>query len=116
MNTQQTPTPRQVVEKIRELGLQDDIQFLFVPNEALRNRVMRCGDPIVDKLASKVKEAILLCGPGEGVSLENSVVLGYIDGTIDANHAYVLGMGEIRITNVNELVLKGMQRKQQGAN
>lgn len=103
-------TSKEILAKIRKLGLEGEIDFYFVPSAELKNKIVRGGDPILDKLPFLAKKIFLELPQDKGVALLTSMVLKYIDGTLDKNNSYIFDLGEIKIHNENELMIKALGR------
>jgi len=110
MENKSKPTSKEMLEKMRKLGIDKEVEFYFVPSQELRNRIARGGDPILDQLPESAKKIILTCPPGKGISQYNQMVLKYIEGTLDKRNSYVFDLGEIRVQNANELMIKCLNR------
>jgi hypothetical protein len=105
----------EVVEKIKKLGIMPEIEFYFVPSTDLKNRIIRGGDLIIDQLPKLAKEVILNLPSGQGISVYSPMVMKYIEGTLDVKNSYIFDLGEIRIQNYGEIVLKCLNRSKQMA-
>lgn len=79
------------------------ITIYFVPSANLKDKVSRDSDPILSKLSSGMKAAILSCTDGIGINLDPSLVLKFIDQTIDNNNKYWLSMGDIKILGYGDV-------------
>jgi hypothetical protein len=101
------PTPGEFLAKLRKLGIEDEVEFYFVPSPELRNRIARGGDPVLDKLPKAAKEMIL---SGRPHALYRPMVVKYIDGTLDKDNCYILDMGKIGVKNEHELMIKCLNR------
>ncbi len=73
------------------------IVIYFIPSSDLKEKISNGADPILSKMAPSIKIAILSCTDGFGVNLDPSLVLKFIDNSIDENNKYWLSMGEIRV-------------------
>ena len=104
------PTSAEMLAKLKKLGLEDEIEFYFVPSAELKNRIVRGGDPILDKLPTLAKKVFLELPQDKGVALYFPMVLKYIEGTLDKNNSYIFDLGEIRVRNESELMIKALSR------
>ena len=104
------PTPGEFLAKLRKLGIEDEVEFFFLPSAELKNKIARGGDPILDKLPPLAKKCLLEVPYGKGLALYRPMVIKYIDGTLDKDNSYIFDMGEIRVQNANELMIKCLNR------
>ena len=104
------PTSGEMLAKLKKLGLENEVEFYFLPSAELKNRIIRGGDPIIDKLPVLARKIFLELPDGKGISLYFPMVLKYIDGTLDKNNSYIFDLGEIRVKNENELMIKALAR------
>lgn len=104
------PTSGEFLAKLKKLGLEDEVEFFFIPSVELKNRLVRGGDPIIDKLPDMAKKLFLNLPEGKGISLHTPMVIKYIDGVLDKNNSYIFDLGEIRVRNANELYIKALNR------
>lgn len=105
-------TAKEMMDKFRELGIAGEVEFYFVPSSRLKQLVAQGGDPIIDKLPSLARKCILELKDGQGMAIYTPTVLKYIEGTLDANNTYLFDMGELRVQNEGELLLKALNRSQ----
>ncbi len=105
-------TSKEVIEKIKNLGLQGSIDFYFIPSQTLINMIIRGGDPVIDSLPLFSKKLFTELERDQGVLLDTNMVWKYIDGTLDKKNTYLFDLGEIKIYNlpVKELVIKGLNK------
>jgi len=104
------PTSHEMLAKLRSLGIADEVEFYFLPSQELKRRIVTGGDPVIDKLPTLAKKVFLELEYGKGIALYTPMVLKYIDGTLDKNNSYIFDLGEIRIRNDNELIIKALSR------
>lgn len=104
------PTSSEVLAKLKKLGIAEEVEFYFLPSAELKRRIVRGGDPIIDKLPTLAKKIFLELEQYKGIALYTPMVLKYIDGTLDRNNSYIFDLGEIRIRNENELMIKALSR------
>lgn len=87
-----TPEQRQMLKN----AINDPkTEFVFLPSAELRRRIASGSDPRLQKLARKLVVTILQLSSDHGILLSKDLVLKYIEGTIDENHGYIFGLGEI---------------------
>jgi hypothetical protein len=85
-------------------AIQDEkVQFYFVPNSILKEKVIKGDDPIISQLPKNMKEAVLLCENGNGIYTSSKLVLSFLNNTIDENNKYFLSLGEIRVVGVGDM-------------
>jgi hypothetical protein len=104
------PTTGEFLAKLRKLGIENEIDFYFLPSKELKEKIIRGGDPIIDKLPKLAKTSFLELPYGKGIALYTPMVIKYIDGTLDKNNSYIFDLGEIRVRNANELMIKCLNR------
>ena len=104
------PTSGEILAKLKKLGLENEVEFYFIPSNELKNRMVRGGDPIIDKLPALARKIFLELPPGKGIALYFPMVLKYIEGTLDRDNSYIFDLGEIRVRNENELMIKALNR------
>lgn len=110
MENQSKPTSKEILMKLKQLGIDNEVEFYFVPSAELKNRIVRGGDPIIDKLPKLAKSIILELPFDKGIALYTPMVLKYIEGSLDKNNSYIFDLGEIRVRNENELMIKALNR------
>lgn len=110
MENKKEPTSKEFINKLKKLGLENEIEFYFVPSNELKNKIVRGGDPIISKLPDLARTVFLELPQGKGVALYTPMVIKYLDGTLDKNNSYIFDLGEIRVRNANELIVKGLNR------
>jgi hypothetical protein len=101
-----------MLAKFRQLGIENEVEFYFVPSTRLKQLVVQGGDPIIDKLPPLARKCILELQDGQGMAIYTPTILKYIDGTLDANNTYLFDMGEIRVQNEGQLMLKALNKSQ----
>jgi len=101
---------KEAIEKIKQLGILPEIEFYFIPSTELKNRIARGGDLIIDQLPALARKVILTLPTDKGISLYSPTVLKYLEGTLDQRNSYILDLGEIRIQNYGEVVIKCLNR------
>tara|TARA_B100001778_G_scaffold334404_1_gene345606 strand:+ start:2733 stop:3047 length:315 start_codon:yes stop_codon:yes gene_type:complete len=89
-----TPEQRQQLRNAIEDPRTD---FVFIPSAELKRRIATGNDPRLSKLASKLIVTILELSSDQGILLGKDLVLKYVEGSVDDNHQYILGLGEIRV-------------------
>jgi len=104
------PTSNEMLAKLKKLGLENEVEFIFIPSVELKNRIIRGGDSIIDKLPPLARKVFLELPEGKGIALYFPTVLKYIDKTLDRNNSYIFDLGEIRVRNENELIIKALNR------
>ena len=97
-----------MMDKFRELGIANEVEFYFVPSARLKQLIIQGGDPIIDQLPSLARKCILELADGQGMAVYTPTVLKYVDGTLDARNTYLFNMGELRVQNEGQLVIKAM--------
>lgn len=110
MENNTKPTSGEILAKLKKLGIENEVEFYFIPSAELKNRIIRTGDPVIDKLPVMAKRIFLELPQDKGVALYTPMVLKYIDGTLDRNNSYIFDLGEIRVRNENELMIKALSR------
>lgn len=101
-------TAKEMMDKFRELGIANEVEFYFVPSARLKQLIIQGGDPIIDQLPSLARKCILELADGQGMAVYTPTVLKYVDGTLDARNTYLFNMGELRVQNEGQLVIKAM--------
>ena len=104
------PTSKEMLDKLKRLGIADEIEFYFIPSAELKNRIVNGGDPIIDQLPPLTRKIFLELPQDKGIALYFPMVLKYIDGTLDKRNSYIFDLGEIRVRNENELMIKALNR------
>lgn len=99
-----------MIAKFKQLGIENEVEFYFVPSAKLKQLIIQGGDPIVDKLPQLSRKCILELPDGKGLPQYTPMVLKYLDGTLDDNNKYILDMGELRVQNEGELMLKALNK------
>jgi len=110
MENKLKPTTGEMISKLRSLGIENEIEFYFVPSQELINRIVRGGDPIIDQLPELAKKVFLGASKNQGHALHVPMVLKYIEGTLDARNSYIFDLGEIRVRNEHDLMIKCLNR------
>lgn len=105
-------TSTEMLAKFRELGIENEVEFYFVPSSRLKQLISQGGDPILDKLPLLARRCILELRDGQGMAIYTPTILKYIDGTLDANNTYLFDMGEVRVQNEGQLMLKALNKSQ----
>jgi len=105
-------TSAEMLAKFRQLGIENEVEFYFVPSTRLKQLVAQGGDLIIDKLPPLARKCILELRDGEGMAIYTPTILKYIAGTLDANNTYLFDMGEIRVQNEGQLMLKALNKSQ----
>lgn len=103
-------TPEQK-EKFAKALRDNSLVFYFVPSLDLLNRLTLGSDAMLEKLAKWMKIALLNCEQGKGITLDPSLVMKFVDGTVDSRNAYWLKMGEIRVLGAGDLVINKINPK-----
>ena len=91
-----TPEQRQ---QIRNAIEDPSVEFVFIPSAELKRRIASGSDPRLMKLANKLMVTMLELTSDQAIRLDKSLVLKAVEGTLDDNHEYVFGLGEIRVLN-----------------
>jgi hypothetical protein len=104
------PTSGEVLAKLKKLGIADEVEFYFLPSPELKRRIIRGDDPIIAKLPYLARKIFLELKEGQGVALYTPMVLKYIDGTLDEKNSYIFDLGEIRIRNEHDIMIKALNR------
>jgi hypothetical protein len=103
-------TSSEMLAKFRQLGIENEVEFYFVPSSRLKQLIAQGGDPILDKLPPLARKCILELRDGQGMAIYTPTILKYIDGTLDENNKYIFDMGEIRVQNEGQLMLKALNK------
>jgi hypothetical protein len=103
-------TSKDMLLKFKELGIENEVEFYFVPSSKLKQLIVQGGDPIIDKLPQLARKCILELQDGKGLPMYTPTVLKYIDGTLDMYNKYLLDMGELRVQNEGQLMLKALNQ------
>jgi hypothetical protein len=103
-------TTQEMIDKFKELGIAGEVEFYFVPSARLKQLIVQGGDSVIDKLPPLSKKCILELQDGQGMAIYTPTVLKYIAGTLDKNNSYIFDMGEIRVQNEGQLLLKAMNQ------
>lgn len=105
-------TSQEMMAKFRELGIAGEVEFYFLPSLRLRQLIVQGGDPIIDQLPPLARKCLLELKDGEGMALYTPTVLKFIEGTLDARNTYLFNMGEIRVQNEGQLLMKAIAKSQ----
>jgi hypothetical protein len=105
-------TAKEMMDKFKQLGIANEVEFYFVPSARLKQLIIQGGDPIIDQLPPLARKCILELQDGKGMAVYTPTILKYIDGTLDARNTYLFNMGEIRVQNEGQMVLKAMANAQ----
>lgn len=93
-------------EKLDKAIDDPDTEFVFVPSAILKDRIASGADPRLQKLASKLVVTILQMPHGASLALDKALVKKIVNNELDANHAYVFSMGEIRVFDSTNNILR----------
>lgn len=105
-------TAKEMMDKFRQLGIAGEVEFYFVPSARLKELITQGGDPIIDKLPFLARKCILELQHGQGMAIYTPTVLKYLEGTLDANNTYLFDMGDMRVQNEGQLLLKALNQSQ----
>lgn len=90
------------IGKIKDLLSKENIHIFFVASPALIDAIVKDENPLVKGLPNSHKEILI---SGDGLKISSSLVLKWIDGTLDEKNKFILSNGDIRVEEDKSFVL-----------
>lgn len=91
------------IAKFAKAASDDNAVFCFVPSSLLREKLSSGLDLILSQLPEGMPRIILECPSGQGIRIDGSLVLRYLEGKLDQKNTYLLGLGEILVLNSGDM-------------
>jgi hypothetical protein len=91
--------PAEQKQQIRNAIEDPNVEFVFIPSAELKRRIASGSDPMLNRLASKLVVTLLQLPSDQAIRLDKSLVLKAIEGSLDDQHEYIFGLGEVRVLN-----------------
>lgn len=80
--------------KLRNAILDPNCIFFIKATQALKEKICKSSDPVIEKLPSEVKVALL---DDNGYVVENLMISKFIDGSLDESNRHLLSLCDIRV-------------------